>query len=644
MPQRNIIPLTPPVIRRQSRDYIGPPALRRRQEPYNVYQRSSARPSTSQTLESTTEPSKKMDEATVELMKHLKKQESYLAHSLHRAREIHLESSHANPCAILKTAFHGLQQRFFNDVMGDNVAVGLVHLGPEISGQTHAKHHINNEKVLIRLNADLIMPLFTQRNKMQSRDQLYATLLHHMIHAYFLVRCGSPDPTRDADGRLLHENHFGVIMYKIKEISAKYGRPLPIDFGHSLPTPPAWQNRNQHVQSTLLARRLPNDDRHHCTECTSMLDPLEEQAVKKWYQNKCYSSVHPEIYEFNGDGKLKSTPQHLLRDKKSDWFELYWCNKILKIDKSSIKALSSPFARGFTDQNRRINVPKVPEHTVRALWDFLNSKAYGPNLIVTKNGTRGPALIQGLDPKWTTYIENEVRLHQLATKIQLDELRRRSFSRLMEMHITFEDPIPVFARIYNVEEGGGGDVHEELRKWAIAFMERYSDTLLPDQTPINFSNWRYLKEHAGFQYCLENGGEALATDFRKAGDNLAKLTMGISKEDEVLLRAAQFPGNSLVAAALQDGRAHGHLQPSGMPPPLQSHGTAASPHVQHHVHRVPVQLPIPVPRADHLDFDIWRERSRSRSLSPVESVFGLFSPSPSPPRTHRFEEFHFIGL
>ena len=87
-----------------------------------------------------------MDEATVELMNHLKKQESPLAHSLHRVRELHPESSGASPSAILKTAFHGLQQRFFNNLMGDNVAVGLAQLGPEISGQTHAKHHIKNEK------------------------------------------------------------------------------------------------------------------------------------------------------------------------------------------------------------------------------------------------------------------------------------------------------------------------------------------------------------------------------------------------------------------------------------------------------------------------------------------------------------------
>lgn len=569
-----------------------------------------------------------MDEATVELMKHFKKKGDDIATDLHRARakRINVEN--------VQAIGDSFQRRFFNNTLAGRVMLRWASLGLEASGQTHVKEHIGNEQILIRLNRDLIAPAFERMSHKQARDQLYATILHHLIHAYFVVRCGSPDLNQDADGRLRHENHFGVIMYKIKEISGKYGDPLPINFAHSLPRRNPWHPASRQIQLYAAAINRPmanTDDRHHCTECTATLDPIPEKTINKWYQNRCLQAVNPDIYEFNGDGVLQSTPLNLIRDKKSEWIELYWQKKILKIDKSCLKMFSSPFVKKFTDENRRVDIPKVPEHTVRALWCFLNRGDYEPDLYPTKNGTRGPALIKGLDPNWTPYMENEVRIHKLATKLQLDELRRRAFARLMDMNVTYEDPIPVFQRIYNVEDGGRGPVHAELRKWSVAFMERFADNLGPGQTPLEFSNWKYLKEHSGFQYCLANGGEALNADFREAGDRLAKITMGISPQVEALQHAAQFPGNAHVAAAIRDGRVNAVAQGGKvvLPPPPPPGGASMA--LQHY-QRVPMPVPVAVPvhSVPAIEYEEWRGRSRRRSLSPGGSVWRIYSRSPSP--------------
>lgn len=616
MQTQNMTPLAAPqVIRRHNRDLVQSSAIRRRRQPYDIHHRSPQRALAARALQATTpQKPRKMDEATVELMKYLKNGEEGLAENLAKMRDFQMDFTVYHPKEVSMRAFNFFQKRFFSDKLRDKVELAFGKLGLEISGQTHIKWHIGNSRVLIRLNSDLLYPLFRRvHHQKQARDHLYATLLHHMIHAYFLVRCGAPDPNKDADGRLRHENHFGAIMYKIREISAKYGDPLPIDFAHSIPRKRMWTNTARQIEllATHVNRRVQPNDRHHCTECTSTLDPIEEKIVTKWYKNRCYQSVNPDIYEFDAGGELTSTPLNHIHDKKSDWIELFWAKKTLKVDKICLKFLSSPFAKKFTNENRRVDIPKVPERTARALWTFLVTGSYGPDLSVTHDGSRGPALIMGLDPKWNPYIENEVRVHKLATKLQFDELRRCAFRRLMSMHVTYEDPIPVFQRIYNVDDGGRGSVHEELRKWSVAFMERHADHLLTGQNIIDFSNWKYLRDHAGFQYCLENGGEALAADFRKAEASLRKRSMGITKEVEELHQAAQFPGNAYLAPRVQ-GHGHMYANPEGLPPPPPP--PASSMAVGHHIPQVAFPMPLIPAAIDH--YEEWRGRSRSRSFSP----------------------------
>jgi hypothetical protein len=558
-----------------------------------------------------------MDQATVELVEYLDKKDEPLAELLNKFRNGEVASIVADPRDVLCWVATPFERRFFNDKLTSKVDVVFDHLGPDVSGRTHAPNHIGNPKILIRLNMDLLLPLFRNRNQKQAKDQLYAALLHHLIHAYFLTRCGSPDRSEESDGRLRHENHFGIIMYKIKKISAKFGNALPIDFGHSIPARSPWYGQQLAIQHQTLtrSRMMSVDDRHHYLECTSTIDSIPEGKLKTWYQNKCYQNVKPDIFEFNDNGELKSTPLHLIRDKKSDWIEIYWSRKILKVDRSNISKLTSPFKRKFDNSNRRVDIPKVPENIVRALWTFLQTGSYGPSLSNTKNGTKGPALIKGLDTTMTPYMLNEVRIHELATHLGFDELRRRALSRLLEMQYTYEDPIPIFERIYKVQDGGSGGAHPELRQFAIAFMKRHSDILLPGQQAIDFSNWSYLKEHVGFQYCLENGGEALKVDFRIAEDDLTKLAIGITRTHESMQHAAKFPGNShLVGVNHHSIQALHATDSNNVIPPIPSAHQAGLLLAQpiQHVQHVPMTTPLPVPAIDPFD-EPWRTRMMCNS-------------------------------
>ncbi len=615
MPQQSLIRFPPNTIRHRSRDLVVPLALHRRQDRNGIYHRPLHRP---QVAEAMSEPPKTMDQATVELVEYLDKKDGLLAELLNKLRNGEMASIVAHPNEVLRLVATPFARRFFNDKLTHKVGVVFDHLGPDVSGRTHAPNHIGNSKVLIRLNMDLLLPPFRKANQKQAKDELYAALLHQLIHAYFITCCRSPDRSEESDGRLRHENHFGIIMYKIKKISTKFGSALPIDFAHSIPARSPWHSQRPAIQHQALthSRMMNADDRRRCPQCTSTVDSIPEGKLKTWYQNKCYQNVKPDIYEFNDNGELKSTPAYLIRDKKSDWVEIHWSRKILKVDRSSISKLTSPFKRKFDNGNRRVEIPKVPEHTARALWTFLHSGSYGPSLRNTKNGTKGPALIKGLDTTMTPYMQNEVRIHELAAHLGFDELRRRALSRLLEMQYTYEDPIPLFERIYNVQDGGFGDAHPELRQFAVAFMKRYSDILLPGQQAIDWSNWSYLKEHAGFQYCLENSGDALKVDFRIAGDDLTKLAIGITKEQESIQRAAKFPGNSHLVAAnhhhsVQALHAAG---PNNVIPPFPSARRAglllARPiqHVQH----VPVTTPVPYPRLTFLINRGGQERDSTR--------------------------------
>lgn len=98
---------------------------------------------------------------------------------------------------------------------------------PDVSGATYIPGYHPN----LRVTRIAIVPN-SDNHKEAILDQIFVSLFHHMIHAYFLIACGPQHCDEPKGGkRLRYGNHSSKIMYTIKNLSAasiNERRALPI--------------------------------------------------------------------------------------------------------------------------------------------------------------------------------------------------------------------------------------------------------------------------------------------------------------------------------------------------------------------------------------------------------------------------------
>ncbi|KAK3045237.1 hypothetical protein LTS18_014260, partial [Coniosporium uncinatum] len=133
-----------------------------------------------------------IDYATAFLVNHLTNMANEAAKLLSNTRVDNPQTHNkAHLPSQIRVPFNGV---LFAGKLNKHMLMEWSHLGPEVSGRTSATG--------IELNIDLHFG-----NAL--RDQVLASLIHQMIHAYFLTVCSEP-PDSD-DPRLTHGNHFGKI-------------------------------------------------------------------------------------------------------------------------------------------------------------------------------------------------------------------------------------------------------------------------------------------------------------------------------------------------------------------------------------------------------------------------------------------------
>jgi hypothetical protein len=196
-----------------------------------------------------------LDYATAWLYRYLTSNQPGVCDIIDTARELDLHGPH-----MALFLFDALDRAVFGHKLKDAVYLRWRPMTSCSPGTTSASDVVPGiPRVCIELNSTPFM----QQIGMASIDELLEPLIHHMIHAYFLVCCGNLQPGEKNDGRLMDGLHFGVILNTIRELTRSCsGGVLPFIFHASKRRkvqtgPPCLEGNATGLLSTWTGRPYP---------------------------------------------------------------------------------------------------------------------------------------------------------------------------------------------------------------------------------------------------------------------------------------------------------------------------------------------------------------------------------------------------
>ncbi|GME28737.1 hypothetical protein GTA08_BOTSDO04329 [Neofusicoccum parvum] len=310
--------------------------------------------------------------------------------------------------------FPALSDAVFDSKLSDEqgVKVEWGRMDEGVSGRTV----LLGQEVKIELNATAL--------RSANRDEIVGTLLHHMIHAYLLVVCSGNDgdlaychEEEDRDGweegdqnddydHLAHGHAFAAILWEIRSQAAKGEtdgeRPLPIGFGHRLPSAFSKFMTDRAAASCASASTLSSKStgsmsstsvikstkkgsnatihspRHprNCSHCPACVPTISLDASETWYTAEC--------------APFLSAPT-LRRSSTSSYVELILSgDKPIRIPRGSVEQFAS-LAALFSNGKRWIELSRadIGRKELGALMSFLKTRSYQPVLKPKEDGREG---------------------------------------------------------------------------------------------------------------------------------------------------------------------------------------------------------------------------------------------------------------
>lgn len=360
---------------------------------------------------------------------------------------------------------------------------------------------IKNPRISIELNT---RP-FDERGA--DLDDMLDALIHQMIHAYFLVCCGTPLKDGQSDGRLLDALHFGVILSTIKEISEDCEEgPLGLTFYAHLR---GGQSRGSGGYSSYRRALLdyhdsrsdakpyiaidpkgntvglpPDDGQTHCMHDNRRFRPAD---IRNWqvtnYRNAIELDMDKKgrtIYDLDVSGKLLPVDR-LHGPASSTYVELVWDDKRVMAPREKVvefDSLKKPLQR---EGKYELHMPKCDFHTLKCVWDFIQHSKYSPQhahlglaaSLRHQNMKGPPIIVHGSAFDTTDGVAIHIRVFKVAEGMKFTELQSYAMERLYEMPTAADDPITALKEIYNEnDKDKDKPIHAELHKWARKFLAR----------------------------------------------------------------------------------------------------------------------------------------------------------------------------
>ncbi|KAF2635283.1 hypothetical protein P280DRAFT_411968 [Massarina eburnea CBS 473.64] len=342
--------------------------------------------------------------------------------------------------------FNKLDETLFAGHLKNAVYLDIRSLGPDVSGHTHSQGwgpDAKVKRVSIILNGDVLQ-------EARSKD-IVAALIHHMIHAYFLVACGPQQEKEVAYGRLGHGHHFGKIMMAIKELSAANKRPLTaLDFGHSLGQSRDFYGEYHHQQRKPYRQRRAKEVWYR-SQCTSDVDGLSDGEIEEWYGGVCKPLLDlPE--------SLRTLNVTIYNDHKSVLIPASRVNPYFSIARAIEKA-GSRYLEIHED---------VSTETFECFLELLHTDSYSPDpKHIMRTGNKGPPVIKGTQAESEPYILTDIKMFKMGGVMGFGELKDMALERMYRHVITHEDPVALLREIYD-----GGEPDADLKTWTRKFLMR----------------------------------------------------------------------------------------------------------------------------------------------------------------------------
>jgi hypothetical protein len=377
--------------------------------------------------------------------------------------------------------FNKLDEMLFAGHLKNSVFLDIQSLDSDVSGATHSQGWGLDPKVKrvsIILNDDVLA-------EARARD-IIAILIHHMIHAYFLIACGPQKEKQVSYGRLNHGLHFGKIMSTIKSISDTDGRPLKaLDYGHSLLTPSRYfydeyyhhQKQKQRSPSRSRTRREDDEQEWYCSHCYPDVEPLSSGEIEDWYKGVCKplfnlpDSLRTATVQVYNDGRhaLETVPRAETTASTASHEFIFKDSPVL-VPASKTNTFFS-IARAFEKAGSRYLKmhDKIGKDAFEKFIELLHTGTYSPDpkhlVRITGNIKGTPVIKAASEDPAEPYLLSDIRMFKMGCVTGFDELKGIALDRMYRYTVTREDPVALLKEIYD-----GGEPDPDLKAWVRKFL------------------------------------------------------------------------------------------------------------------------------------------------------------------------------
>ncbi|KAI1585670.1 SprT-like multi-domain protein [Pyrenophora tritici-repentis] len=399
--------------------------------------------------------------------------------------------------------FNKLDEVLFAGHLKNAVFLDISSLGCDVSGATYT-HRLGPDPDVKRIS------IILNKDSLVRAKDIVTVLIHHMIHAYFLIACGGQKEEEVDYGRLSHDFHFGKVMLTIKKLSAAHGRELtPLNYGHSLPK---MCYLDDEYYSPRWRDELEQEDKEawYCSHCHHNVQGPSAREVDKWYDNICKSlftqppSVRePLVHTYSSRRhELESTRRGTLPPSTKTVEFLHQDIPILVEADKLTEYPSIPKAFAKAGHTRFLKLPdETSPETVLRFLEFLHTGSYSPSPSSSTASDRKPHAPIIIPPSPTTATETPlltaIQFANFATQMSFSECKTHALSHLASPITCTEDPVAVLTEIYR----GGCEPDAELKSWARAFL-----VAVPEYQRHHEQHWSHIDVAATALSLLGFGG------------------------------------------------------------------------------------------------------------------------------------------
>ncbi|KAI4180438.1 MAG: hypothetical protein LQ348_005197 [Seirophora lacunosa] len=338
--------------------------------------------------------------------------------------------------------FDELDAEFFRSVLKGNVSLGWKELAHGMLSRTCRASRKSNPRIRILLSPRLV--------RSGSPFDVFAALIHQMIHAYYLQCCGFRDRGHTGEGHDLgHDQAFQALLECIRE----HCTVLKKDLSKALSTPGS-------SKKAVSQKPIPGTS---C--CYGQKKRLNQVDVQNWRDAAAAKTKSPkddgdfpkDMYYVHKNG-TEDPPLELEKwlYPREAYIFLHFDNRHYPVARSLISDLTALTSSTYFEDKVFLQLPQgTSEGDFLAFYFFLVHAMYPPYFkALNAESTsfeptrRGPPKIQPYDASAPTYLNRLVSAFQLGTVLQYRPFRDFTLKGLYSLESTAEDPVTVLEQVY----------------------------------------------------------------------------------------------------------------------------------------------------------------------------------------------------